>query len=94
MTRYGLLSWCAQIIAPLPFARVCRVRVRRDAEDAVLHYALAADAALAALCDVAVSGTDFILAIPHAGFAARLPTLLAGGSDSGEVPLLAARAFA
>ena len=77
-------------------------------DDAVLQYALAAiadesagageaAAALAALCDVlAVSGPDFILAIPHAGLAARLPALLAGsGSDGGgDVPLLAARAIA
>lgn len=76
-----------------------------DAGDAVLQYALAAiadesagageaAAALAALCDVlAVSGPDFILAIPHAGLAARLPALLAAGSDD-DVPLLAARAIA
>jgi E3 ubiquitin-protein ligase TRIP12 len=80
-------------------------------DDAVLQYALPAiadesagageaAAALAALCDVlAVSGPDFILDIPHAGLAARLPALLAGGSGcggggGGDVPLLAARAIA
>lgn len=47
------------------------------------------------LCDVlAVSSTYFILSIPHAGLTTRLTPLLAGDSDSGEVPLLAARAFA
>jgi hypothetical protein len=55
-----------------------------------------AAARLAALCDVlAMSGPDFILAIPHASISARLPALLAGsGSDGGDVPLLAACAIA
>jgi hypothetical protein len=76
-------------------------------DDAELQYALAAiadesagageaAAGLATLCDVlTVSGPDFILAIPHAGIAARLPALLAGSSsDGGDVPLLGARAIA
>lgn len=62
-----------------------------DMEDAVLQYMLAADVAL---CDVlAVSGTYFILSIPHAGSPRAPPPLLAGDSDSGKVSLLTARAF-
>jgi len=70
-------------------------------DDAVLRgpRARGLAAGLAALCDVlAASGLAFILAFPHAGLAARLPALLAGGYGSGSgssgVPLLAARAFA